>query len=414
MLSFRYRAQTRSRQAERGIIESSTEDDALATLHERDLTVLALDPSLVAPKTAEPASVATLPPPMRRRRGRVKTHDLVVIGRSLATMLDAGLPLLRALETIEVQIQSAPLQDAVHDIGQSIRSGSTLREAIARHPKVFSKLWVSLIEIGEASGQLTKVLEQITNHLEKSENLQRKVVSALVYPCILILVSIAAISVFILKIIPTFGELFSSFGAQLPVITQMVLRISVLARWIAPLALIGLGVTGFAIWQYAKTDTGRWQIDGVLLRLPLIGQIIQGTLMASFATSLGTMLKAGVPILHGLEITIAATQNTRIARVIEQMRLGVREGRPLAEPLKTSEVFPPMVAQMISVGEETGKLAAMLDEIAKFHEEQVATLLERATGLLEPVLLIGMGTIIGFLVISMYLPVFQMSQTIRG
>lgn len=394
------------------MIDVPTEDDAVTLLHERDLTVLALDPALTTPRAAEPAAPAVVA--RRRRRGGVRAHDLIVFGRSLSTMLDAGLPLLRALETIEAQLQSAALQEAVRDISQAIRGGSTFREAIARHPKVFSKLWGSLIEIGEASGQLTKVLEQITVHLEKAGALQRRVISALVYPCILIVVSAAAISVFLLKIIPTFGALFSSFGARLPAITLLVLKISVLARGLVPIVVIAAGVGGFLLWQYAKTDVGRWQLDGLLLRLPLIGQIAQGTLMASFATSLGTMLKAGVPILHGLEITIAATNNTRIARVIEQMRLGVREGRPLAEPLKASDLFPPMVAQMISVGEETGKLAAMLDEIAKFHEEAVATLVERATALLEPVLLIGMGTIIGFLVISMYLPVFQLSQTIRG
>ena len=413
MLTFRYRVRARSGRLERGSVECPTEDDALTILHDRDLTVLTLAPTIAISALAPPTT-PQVTRPRRRQRGRVKTHDLVVFGRSLATMLDAGLPLLKALETMELQQSALPLRDAIHDIGQAIRGGSTFREAIARHPKLFSKLWVSLIEIGEASGQLTKVLEQITVHLEKTEALQRKVVSALVYPCLLIVVSIGAISVFILKIIPTFGQLFSSFGARLPAITLFVLSVSKLAQTVVPLTLVGAGIGGALLWRYAKTDMGRWQVDGLLLRLPLIGQIVQGTLMASFATSLGTMLKAGVPILHGLEITIAATANTRIARVIEEMRIGAREGRSLAEPLKNAEVFPPMVTQMIAVGEETGKLAVMLDEIAKYYEEQVTTLLERATTLLEPLLLIGMGTVVGFLVISMYLPVFQLSQTIRG
>lgn len=409
MLAFRYRVWTRSGRTERGTLECPTEDDALTLLHDRDMTVLALAPALSTPVTPAP------PPPARRRgRGRVGTHDLVVFGRALATMLDAGLPLLKALETMELQQQALPLRDAVHEIGQAIRGGSTFREAIAHQPKLFSKLWVSLIEIGEASGQLTKVLEQITVHLEKTEALQRKVVSALVYPCLLIVVSIAAISVFVLKIIPTFGQLFSSFGARLPAITLFVLRLSHLAQIGVPVLLVAIGGGGLLLWRYAKTDVGRWQLDGLALHLPLIGQIVQGTLMASFATSLSTMLKAGVPILHGLEITIAATPNSRVARVVEEMRAGAREGRSLAEPLKNSEEFPPMVTQMIAVGEETGKLATMLDEIAKYYEEQVTTLLERATSLLEPILLLGMGSVIGFLVISMYLPIFQLSQTVRG
>ncbi|OGX40872.1 MAG: hypothetical protein A3C53_02200 [Omnitrophica WOR_2 bacterium RIFCSPHIGHO2_02_FULL_68_15] len=413
MLTFRYRVRTPSGQFERGAIECPAEDDAVALLHDRDLTVLALTPTF-STTAATSSQTPAAPPPRRRRRGRVVTHDLIVFGRSLATMLDAGLPLLRALETMEAQAQAIPLQDAMHDIGQSIRGGSTFREAIARHPKLFSKLWVSLIEIGEASGQLTKVLEQITIHLEKVEALQRKVVSALAYPCILVVVSIAAISIFILKIIPAFGQLFSSFGATLPAITQFVLYLSKVAQMAVPLFLVAAGAIGFALWRYAQTSAGRWQLDGFLLRLPLIGHILQGTLMASFATSLGTMLKAGVPILHSLEITIAATGNTRIARVIEEMRLSAREGRSLADPLKQQEVFPPMVTQMIAVGEETGKLSAMLDEISKFYEEQVATQLERATALLEPALLLGMGSVIGFLLVSMYLPIFRLSQTVRG
>jgi len=329
-------------------------------------------------------------------------------------MIDAGLPLLRSLENVIVQVQSRSLRAAVQEISHDIGAGSTFRDAVAKHPKVFSKLWVSLIETGEASGQLSRALEQITVHLEKAGAVQRKVVSAMIYPAILITVSCGAILVFVLKIIPTFGALFASFGAELPAITRFVLGCSQVIRVYAPLWLGGLGLAGVLFWRYAKTEAGRWQIDGVLLRLPLLGQLVQGTAVASFATGLGTMIKAGVPILHGLEIAIASSTNARVAHVLEQMRAGVRAGRPLADPLRESDVFPPMVAQMVAVGEETGKLAAMLDEIAKFYEGQVATLVERLTSLLEPVLLISMGSIIGFLVMSMYLPIFQLSQTVRG
>lgn len=412
MPTYRYTARTQAGQTEHGVLEAPTEDDAVSALQGRDLlitnlqsTTAAIPPRMAAPRT------------MRRARGgRATTTDLVGLSRSMATMLDAGLPLLKTLETIGPQLQSRQLQDAVLTIVQDIRGGSTLRDAVAKHPKLFTKLWVSLIETGEASGQLSKALEQISQHLERAGAIRRKLVSAMIYPAILLIVSTLAILVFVLKIIPTFGELFQSFGSdvRLPFITQIVLNISFVIRHYGPLWL-GIGVVvGFLLWRYIHTEVGRWQLDGLLLRLPVIGPTVQGAAVANFATSLGTMIRAGVPLLHGLEITIASSPNKRVAAVLEQMRAGAREGRPLAEPLLRSDVFPPMAAQMIAVGEETGKLARMLDEIAKYYEEQVATLIERATSMMEPIMLLFMGAIIGTLVVAMYLPIFQLSQAVQG
>ena len=411
MPTFRYTARSRVGQTEQGLLEASGEDEAISLLHGRDLVIMSLQQTATG-------MAQTMKRPMRAirraRGGRTNPTELITLGRSLATMIDAGLTLLKALETVRPQVQSRQLQDALDGIVQDIRAGHTFQEAVAKHPKVFSKLWVSLIETGEASGQLTKALEQITIHLEKSGAVQRKVISAMMYPSVLICVSVGAILVFVLKIIPTFGNLFANFGAELPLITRLVLMVSNVAQhYFVPVGLaMGAGI--FLFWRYARTEAGRWQIDGLVLNLPIMGQLVQGAAMASFATSLGTMIKAGVPILHGLEITIASTNNVRVARVLEEMRSGAREGRSLAEPLKNSEVFPPMVAQMIAVGEETGKLAGMLDEIAKFYEEVVTTLVERMTSLLEPILLLVMGSIIGCLVVAMYLPIFQLSQTIKG
>ena len=401
---YRYTARTRTGQAEQGTVDAVNEDEAASQLLGRELLITSLGPATSSTPRSEVGASGRQA--RAARRTKVIASDLVTFGRAMATMIDAGLPLLKSLETITPQIESKLLRDAVQEISQDIRAGNTFREAVAKHPKIFSKLWVGIIETGEASGQLTKALEQITLHLEKSGAVQRKVVSALAYPAILICVSCAAILVFVLKIIPTFGNLFASFGAELPLITQIVLKFSTFVKNYALLILASTATGLFFFWRYAKTETGRWEIDGVLLRTPILGQIVQGAAMASFATSLSTMIKAGVPILHGLEITISATMNTRVAHVLEQMRTGAREGRSLAEPLRNSEVFPAMVTQMVSVGEETGKLANMLDEIAKYYEEQVSTLLERLTSLIEPLLLISMGTIIGFLVIAMYLPIF--------
>lgn len=416
MPTYRYRARTKTGHAERGVIEAASEDDAAALLQNRELIITALVPG--APAAGAPA-VGPRPPtgarPVRvARRRRVTTGDLVTLSRSLATMLDSGLPLLKSLEVMLPQTQSRALQTALQTVIQDVRSGSTFRDAVAKHPKVFSKLWVSLIETGEASGQLTKALEQIAIHLEKAGAIQRKIASAMVYPSILLAVSFLAILIFTLKIIPTFSRVFQDFHAELPLITRIVVTGSDLLRAHAITGALLMGILGILGWRYAQTPPGKWQFDGLFLRLPVVGQLVQGAAVATFATALGTMVKAGVPLLHALEITIASTTNTRIAQVLEQVRSGAREGRPLAEPLRASEVFPPMVAQMIAVGEETGKLAGMLDEIAKFYEEEVNTLVQRLTALLEPALLLTMGTIIGILVIAMYMPIFQLSQSIRG
>ncbi len=409
MPSYRYQAKTRTGQAEQGTIEAGSEDEAISILQGRELLITSLVEAKATSATA-PVARAT----RKVRRVKVTTMDLIALGRALGTMLDAGLPLLKSLETTAPQIQSRQLQTTLQEVIQDIRGGNTFKDAIAKHPKVFTKIWVSLIETGEASGQLSKALEQITIHLEKAGAVQRKVVSAMVYPAILITVSVGAILVFLLKIIPTFAGLFASFGMQLPLITQLVVNLSTFIRVYALLWMGALGGGGFLLWRYVHTQAGRWQMDGLLLRLPLLGPLIQSAAVSAFATGLGTMIKAGVPILHGLDITIASSSNTRVAHVLEQMRAGAREGRPLADPLRESDIFPPMVAQMVAVGEETGKLATMLDEIAKYYEEQVNTMVERFTGLLEPILLLTMGGIIGVLVLAMYLPIFQLSQTIRG
>ena len=408
MPSYRYQAKTRTGQMEQGAIEAGSEDEAISILQGRELLIT----SLTAGKAATASTAAR--PARKARGGKATQTDMVALGRAVGTMLDAGLPLLKSLEITMPQVQSRQLQTTLQEVIQDIRGGNTFKDSIAKHPKVFTKIWVSLVETGEASGQLSKALEQITIHLEKAGAVQRKVVSAMVYPAILITVSVGAILVFLLKIIPTFANLFSSFGMKLPLITQLVVDLSTFIRVYAPLWLGALGGGGFLLWRYVHTTAGRWQLDGLLLQLPLLGPLMQSAAVAAFATGLGTMIKAGVPILHGLEITIASSGNVRVAHVLEQMRAGAREGRPLADPLRESDLFPPMVAQMVAVGEETGKLANMLDEIAKYYEEQVNTMVERFTGLLEPMLLLTMGGIIGVLVLAMYLPIFQLSQTIRG
>lgn len=407
MPHFAYQARTQRGRSEEGVVEAPTQDEAVTILQNRELLVVSV-------REKEAFGPTTLRAGARRLHKGVKPPDLVIFARSLAAMTEAGLPLLRALETVATQVRSQKLSNATLEITRDIRGGSTFRDAIARHPTIFSPFWISLVETGEASGQLTKALAQIGQHLEKMGAIQAKVISALIYPSMLLCVAIAAIFIFTLKIIPTFGGMFANFGAQLPLLTRMVIAFSnALKKYI--LFLLGGGfAAGFLLSNYVKTKPGRWQLDRFKLQMPIFGPIFQGASAEQFSSNLGTLLRAGVPILHALEITIVTCDNKVMASVIEQMRSGVREGRPLVEPLTQTDVFPPMVGQMLAVGEQTGKLPDMLDEVAKYYEEQVGTAITRMTALLEPVMLIGMGLVIGTLVISMYLPIFQMTQVIKG
>ena len=405
MPRFAFVARNKQGTPEKGAVEAPNLEEAVTILQSRDLLVISLEEAV-----SKPASIGGK---QRGHRG-VKPADLIVFARSLSAMSEAGLPLLRSLEIVGEQTRSQRLQAAILDMAHRIRGGSTFRDAIARHPTIFSNFWVSLIETGEASGQLTKGLEQIGTHLEKTGAVKRKVVSALIYPAILMAGAVLAVLIFMLKIIPTFASLYQSFGTELPFLTRMVLSLS---SSISHYFLLFLGVAvglWFCFKFYTGTPAGRWQFDMLKLRMPIIGPLLQAAAAETFAENLSTLLKAGVPILHALEISIATCDNKVIASLLEHMRAGVREGKSLADPLSQSDIFPSMVAQMISVGEQTGKLAAMLEEIAHYYEEQVATAGERLTALLEPVMLVGIAVVIGTLVVSMYLPIFQLSQAIKG
>lgn len=405
MTHYNYKARTRTGKMENGVIEAASADEAASILQTRNLLVITL-----REKAGGPERLGR----MARSHKAATTSDLMIFARSLAAMTEAGLPLLRALETVLSQIRSQRLQAALSDIIRDIRGGSTLRDAVAKHTTIFSPFWISLIETGEASGQLTRALEQIAGYLEKSSAVQRKVLSALLYPAILITVAVIAVLIFTLKIIPTFGALFSSFGAQLPLLTRLVIGFSNLLQRYFFLLVLGVAGIAFLLMNYVKTRQGRWQFDKLRLQMPILGPVFQGAAAQEFASNLGTLLKAGVPILHALEIVITTCDNKVIASVIEHMRTGVREGRPLADPLAQTDIFPPMVGQLLTVGEQTGKLPDMLEEIARYYEEQVATAIERMTALLEPLMLVGIGLVIGTLVISMYLPIFQLTSVIKG
>ena len=405
MPRFAFSARTKEGKPHKGTLEAPNEEEAVTILQGRNLFVVFIEET-----TGKPVTVG-------RRKGShrsVTSGDLVIFARSLSAMLEAGLPLLRSMEIVGEQARSQRLQKAIIEMTRDIRGGSTFRDAAAKHGTIFNIYWISLIETGEASGQLTRSLEQITIHLEKSGAVQRKVISALIYPLILLIGAIIAVLVFTLKIIPTFAAMYSGMGSDLPLLTQMVMTFSKLLSKYFLLCAGGVVLLWFALRAYIHTSPGRWQFDMLKLRMPLIGPLLQLVAAQTFAANLGTLLKAGVPILHALEISISTCNNKVVASVLDHMKTGVREGRPLADPLGQTDIFPSMVAQMIAVGEQTGRLPNMLEEIANYYDQQVTTAVERLTTLLEPVMLIGIAVVIGTLVVAMYLPILQISSAVKS
>ena len=345
--------------------------------------------------------------------GKVKDKELAIYTRQFSTMIDAGLPLVQCLNILAEQSESKNLRDVTGLVARSVEQGSTLAEALRRHPRTFDELFVNLVEVGETGGILDTVLQRLSVYIEKAAALKRKVKSAMIYPSSIIGVAFLVVIFMLTFVIPTFTKMFKDLGAELPLPTQVVVWLSEFVRDYILLIIAGAIGCVFALRAYYRTERGRSTIDALLLKFPIIGTLIRKVAVARFTRTLGTLVSSGVPILEGLRITARTAGNRVVERAIMQCRAAVTEGRTLAEPLKASGVFPPMVIQMISVGEQTGALDAMLSKIADFYDDEVDTAVGALTALLEPVMIVVLGVIIGGLVVAMYLPIFKLVTLIK-
>lgn len=404
MPKFIYKVRDRQGKVRQGRQEAKTEEGLIAQLQNEGLVVI----SLITEDAEEGRLV-----PARHLHLRVATDDLVIFGRQLATMLAAGVTLLKSLEVISKQIESKGLFDTLSIVKYDISRGSTFRDALARHPKIFSQFWINMVETGEASGTLPVALGQLSTYLESAATMRRKVTSAMVYPALLIVMAFAALTVFTVWIIPIFARVFDSFHVELPVITRAVIAFSALVRKYF-LVLCAMMVAGiYAVYKYIHTEKGRWQFDRLKFKLPILSSLFQRIAIERFVSGLATLIESGVPILYGLDIIGKATGNRVMERAILDVRDSVRQGKGMAVPLERSGVFTPIVVQMVTVGEEIGELGRMLKEVAQFYQERIAATLFRLTTLIEPAILIFMGVVVGVLVISMFLPIFQLAM-VRG
>jgi len=341
----------------------------------------------------------------------VKSAEIAVFARQLATMINAGVPLVRCLNILAEQLENPRLREVVQKIRQDVEAGSTFSAALEKYPKIFSNLFINLVKAGEAGGIIDEILERLAAYLEASEQLRQKVKGALTYPVVILVIAVGVVVFLITFVLPSFQSIFESMGSvELPLPTKILLAVSdFMQRYIY--LIFGACVAGFiAVKKFFETKQGSRIWDTNILKIPAIGMMLRKVAIAKFTRTLGTLIASGVPILQALEVTAATAGNVVVSDAIEKARMGIREGESIAEPLKASNVFPPMVVQMIAVGEETGELDAMLTKIADFYDTEVDTAIKGLTSIIEPVIIVFLGVVVGGIVMAIFLPMLQIVQ----
>ncbi len=343
---------------------------------------------------------------------KVTGKDIVVFTRQLSTMIDAGLPLVQGIEILAQQQENSTFKKVLTKVQADVESGSTLADAMRKHTKTFDALFTNMIEAGEAGGILDTILQRLSSYMEKSMQLKKKVKGAMTYPTICLAISILILIVILVFVVPVFSSMFAGFGASLPLPTLVVVNMSNFFKENFIFIFLGIFAVIFAVKKIYATQKGEVVIDRLLLKLPVFGILLRKVAVAKFTRTLSTMLQSGVPILEGLQVVAKTAGNKTIEQAVLRVADGISEGRPMAEPLDESGVFPNMVTQMINVGESVGALDAMLEKIADFYDEEVDQAVENLTAMIEPFMMVFLGGMIGGLVVAMYLPIFKMASVV--
>jgi len=403
MPKFSWEARTKAGAQQKGVMDAANESMVEAQLKKYGFTSISIKEEKAG------GSLFT-----RKGGGKVDSKDLVVFTRQFATMIDSGLPLVQCLDILANQQQNKSFKAALYNIKESVESGSTFADALGKHPRIFDQLYVNLIAAGEVGGILDTILNRLAAYIEKAMKLKKQVKGAMVYPATIISIAVVVIGVILVFVIPTFAKMFADFGGTLPAPTQIVINISnFLQKYILVIIAACYGIK-FAIGRYYATPVGRKTMDRAFLKMPVIGVLIRKVAVAKFTRTLGTMISSGVPIMDGLEIVAKTAGNKVIEEAIYKIRQAISEGRTMAEPLGESGVFPPMVVQMIAVGEATGAMDAMLNKIADFYDDEVDDAVGNLTAMMEPLLMVFLGTTVGGLVVAMYLPIFKLAGAVGG
>ncbi len=400
---YKWVAVTKRGRTLKGEIEAADEKIARLQLKRRNLTVKKIKQK---PKDLF-ENISFLQP-------KVTKKDIVVFTRQFSTMIDAGLPLVQGLTILAEQSDNKTFKNILKQVTKDVEGGSTLAEALKKHPKVFDDLFVNLVAAGEVGGILDTILQRLAAYIEKAEKLRSKIKGAMTYPIVVMCIAVLVIAVILIFVIPVFEDMFASVGSALPAPTQLVVNLS---RFVKGNILYIIGALVAMFWgfrAYRKSEKGHKQTDALFLKLPIFGPLLKKVAVARFTRTLGTMISSGVPILDALEIVAKTSGNKVLEEVILEVRGSIAEGQTIAEPLSQTDIFPSMVIQMISVGEATGSLDTMLEKIADFYDDEVDTAVEALTSMLEPMLMVFLGGSIGGLVIAMYLPIFKMAGALAG
>jgi len=400
MATYSYNAKDKNGRAVNGVLEGGSELEISEVLHRQDLVVVSIE--LAKGKKSSAG----------HKHGKIKLDDLVIFSRQLATMIDAGIPLVQCLGILSEQIENLPLREVVSTVRQDIVAGISFCDALAKHPQVFSNLFINMVRAGEASGMLADILDRLAAYLEKSASLNRKIKSSLVYPAVVVTIAIMITSVLLLKVVPTFKGIFDSLGGKLPLPTVILITISELFRKAFLLLAGGLVLLFILFKKYIATEKGRYNFDKLKLRLPILGELFRKVALAKFARTFSTLVKSGVSVLTALEIVATTSGNKVVEEAISACRSSVREGETIARPMTKSGIFPPMVCRMISVGEQTGQLEKMLSKIADFYDEQVDAAVSGLTSMIEPVIIVFLGVVVGGIVIALFLPIFKITELV--
>ena len=395
---FTYSGRTRGGQTIAGEMEAANREAVIAKLRSQQIIATAVK--------AKPKDISF------SFGSGVTEKDIVIFTRQFATMIDAGLPLVQCLEILSSQNENKIFKKALVEIRQSVEGGNTFAAALKNHPKIFTSLYANMVEAGEAGGILDTILNRLAQYMEKAMALKGKVKSAMIYPSTIISVAVTVVVFLLIFVIPTFKSMFEGFGATLPLPTLIVLEASRLMIAFSLYIVVGSGVAIYALRLWYKTNAGRTVVDGLLLKSPVFGILIRKVAVAKFTRTLGTLISSGVAIMDGLDITARTAGNKIVEAAVLKTRASIAEGKTISDPLKESGVFPPMVVQMIAVGEATGALDAMLGKIADFYDEEVDQAVTNLTSLLEPMLMVFLGIVIGGVVIAMYLPIFKLVSVV--
>ena len=400
MPTFEYTARNAQNQLLKGTLEAKDKDDAAKQIKQKKLILVSL---------GQPAKQLKL----SFGGSGVPTRDVVIFTRQFSTMINAGLPLVQSLTVLAEQTENKVLAETTKAVVYDVESGATLADAFGKHPKVFSELYVNMVAAGEAGGILDTILGRLAVFLEKNDALVRKVKGAMVYPGVIFSVAAIAISVLLIFVIPVFERMFASVNLELPLPTKIVVNMSRFLKgyWWAIGAAGGAGF--FLFKQWVATPAGKKNFDIFLLKVPVLGDVIRKSAVSRFTRTLGTLISSGVSILDGLEITAKTAGNMVIHDAVMASRASIAGGETIATPLKESAVFPPMVTSMISIGEQTGGLDEMLSKIADFYDEEVDVAVSALLSLMEPIMIVVLGVVVGGMVVAMYLPIFDMINTVQ-